>query len=278
MLEVIFLIVLGFIWVIFAVVQDLRKREIANWLNFSLVIFALVFRFLYCLFSNPGYNFLYQGLLGFGVFFMIGNLLYYGKVFAGGDAKLMIALGAVIPFSGNFLININLALAFLFLFLISGAFYGIILSSVLGIKNRKRFVEEFSKEFKEKKNYFYISLIFGIILVILAFFQTFFLYLGILAFIAPYIYFSAKSIDEACMIKNISTKDLTEGDWLYRDIKIGGRLIEAKWSGLSKEEIDFLIKKKKNILIRQGIPFSPVFLISYTGLIYILATQLFYFI
>ena len=40
-----FLILLGLVWIIFAVVQDLRKREIANWLNFSLVIFALVFRF-----------------------------------------------------------------------------------------------------------------------------------------------------------------------------------------------------------------------------------------
>ena len=30
---------------IFAVVQDLKKREIANWVNFSLIIFALGFRF-----------------------------------------------------------------------------------------------------------------------------------------------------------------------------------------------------------------------------------------
>jgi Flp pilus assembly protein protease CpaA len=278
MLEVIFLIILGFIWIIFAVVQDLRKREIANWLNFSLVIFALVFRFLYCLFNNQGYNLLYQGLLGFGVFFIIGNLLYYGKVFAGGDAKLMIALGAVIPFSGNLLININLVLIFFLLFLVAGAFYGIILSAILGIRNRKKFVKEFSREFKEKKNYFYICLILGIVFVMLAFFETFFLYLGILVFIAPYVYFSAKSIDEACMIKKIDTKSLTEGDWLYKDVKIGRRLIKARWSGLSNEEIAFIRKKKKEILIRQGIPFSPVFLISYTGLIYILTAQLFYLI
>jgi Ca2+/Na+ antiporter len=164
------------------------------------------------------------------------------------------------------------------LFLVTGAFYGIILSAILGIRNRKKFVKEFSREFKEKKNYFYIGLILGIILVVLAFFETFFLYLGILVFIAPYVYFSAKSIDEACMIKKIDTKILTEGDWLYKDVKIGRRLIKAKWSGLSNEEIAFIRKKKKEILVRQGIPFSPVFLISYTGLIYILTAQLFYLI
>ena len=64
-------------------------------------------------------------------------------------------------------------------------------------------------------------------------------------------------------LREVNTKELTEGDWLYSNIKIGKRLIEAKWSGLNKEEIIFLRKNKKNVLIRQGIPFSPVFLISY---------------
>jgi len=108
MLETIFLISLGLIWIIFAVVQDLKKREIANWLNFSLVIFALGFRLFYSLFGEFGYEFFYQGLIGFGVFFLLGNLLYYGKVFAGGDAKLMISLGAIIPFSKSLFTNIIL--------------------------------------------------------------------------------------------------------------------------------------------------------------------------
>jgi len=278
MLEMIFLIFLGFVWIVFAVVQDLRKREIANWLNFSLVVFALAFRLFYCLFNNNGYEFFLEGLLGFGIFFVIGNMLYYGKVFAGGDAKLMIGLGAVIPFSGSFTVNLNSMLIFLLFFLVSGAFYGIILSIILGVRNRKMFAKEFSREFKDRKKLFYISLIIGIAFLILGFVESFFIYLGILAFIAPYIYLSAKSIDEACMVKNISTKYLTEGDWLYRDIKLGRKMIKAKWSGLSKEEISILRKKKKNVLIRQGIPFSPVFLISYAGLIYILLYGVFHLI
>lgn len=271
-----FLIILGLIWIVFAVIQDLKKREIANWLNFSLVIFALVFRFFYCLFNNEGFALFYQGIIGFGILFLIGNLLYYGKVFAGGDAKLMIALGAVIPFSNDFYSNLSSIFIFLLLFLIAGAIYGIILSVSLVIKNKRRFAKEFSREFKRKKKIFYISVFFGIIFIVLAFFETLFLYLGILAFIAPYIYFSAKSIDESCMIRKIDTKNLTEGDWLYKDVKIGKKMIEARWSGLTKEDILLLRKNKKNVLIRQGIPFSPVFLISYLGLIYIVIIQKFY--
>ena len=99
MFEVIFLFVLALIWIMFATVQDIRKREVANWVSFSLIIFALGFRFFYSLFSDMGFDFFYQGLIGFGIFLILGNLLYYGKMFAGGDAKLMIALGAVLPFS-----------------------------------------------------------------------------------------------------------------------------------------------------------------------------------
>lgn len=258
-----FLILLGLVWIVFAVVQDLRKKEIANWLNFSLIIFALVFRFFYSFFGEQGFGFFYQGLLGFGVFFVIGNLLYYSRIFAGGDAKLMIALGAIIPFSQNILVNANLALAFLLLFLVVGAVYGMFLGIGLLIRHKSKFANEFSRQFKANKILFYISIILSIILVCVAFFEISLLYLAILIFIIPYIYFSAKSIDEVCMVKRVSTKNLTEGDWLYHDIPLGKRIIKAKWSGLDLSEIALLKRTKENVMIREGIPFSPVFLISY---------------
>jgi len=269
-IENIFLVVLGLIWIIFAVIEDLKKREIANWLNFSLVIFALSFRFFYSFFEGVEFNFFYQGVIGFGIFFVVGNLLYYGKVFAGGDAKLMIALGAIIPIYSIFPSNFDLMLKFLIFFLVSGAFYGVIFGAVLAVKNKKIFAREFSKQFKKNKKIFYIFLALSILFAFLFFVDKLFIYLGVLFFISPYIYFFAKSIDESCMVKKVNTRILTEGDWLYNNMKVGRRLIEAKWSGLSKEEIIFLRKHKKEILIRQGIPFSPVFLISYIALLYVI--------
>mgnify|MGYP001614646475 FL=1 len=96
--EYYFLFLLGLLWCIFATVQDLRKREIANWLNFSMIIFALAYRAFYSIEARDGGDFFLFGLGGFGIFFLLANLLYYGRAFAGGDAKLLMGFGALLPF------------------------------------------------------------------------------------------------------------------------------------------------------------------------------------
>lgn len=274
MMEVIFLSILAVAWITFAVVQDLKKREIANWLSFSLIIFALGFRFFYCLFSQTtqGFAFFYQGLIGLGIFFVIGNLLYYGRMFAGGDAKLMIALGVILPFSENFFINVKIFVLFFFIFLFAGAFYSLTISIILSLKNFKAFKKEFYKQLSKKRKIIYLVMFLGLILMALGFIESLLFGLGILIFIMPYLYVYAKAVDESCMVKEISVDKLTEGDWLYKDLKIGKNLIKVNWNGLSKKDIKEIKKKYKEIKIKQGIPFTPVFLISFLILI------LFYFL
>lgn len=267
MFHIIFLISLALIWIIFAVIQDLRQREIANWLNFSLIIFALGFRFFYSLFGEVGFQFFYQGLIGLVIFFVLGNLLYYGRMFAGGDAKLFFALGVIIPFSNNFFVNLDLFILFLVLFFFSGALYGLVTSGFLISKNFNKFKKEFSKQFKLNKNFFILTIFLALLFVIFGFSNSFMFYFGILIFVLPYFYLSAKAVDEVCMIKKVSSKNLTEGDWLYKNVKVGNNIIKKSWNGLSKKEIK-LLGNKKYVLIRQGIPFSPVFLISFLVLVY----------
>ncbi len=236
MYEVIFLFVLALFWIIFATVQDLKKREIANWLNFSLIIFALGFRFFYSLFSQGNFEFFYQGLIGLGIFFIIGNLFYYGKLFAGGDAKMMIALGTVLPFSENFSVNMNIFILFLFLFLIVAAIYSLIISLVLSFRNFGKFKKEFYKRWKLYAKPSLLVMILGIIIMILNF-EIFGIILGSMVFISPLLMIYAKAVDESCMVKKIKTTQLTEGDWLYRNLKIGKRLIKPSWGGLNKKDI-----------------------------------------
>jgi len=266
MFEVIFLFVLALVWILFATIQDLRKREVANWLNFSLIIFALGFRFFYSLFSDIGFNFLYQGLIGFGIFFILGNLLYYGKMFAGGDAKLMMALGAILPFSMIFNDNLRIFALFFVLFLLVGAAYSILISVYLSFKNFKRFKREFVRQFKNNKKWIMLAIFLALVLVVFGFSDNLFFILGIIIFVLPYFYIYVKSVDEACMIKKVSTSKLTEGDWLYKDLKIGREIIKAKWDGLNKAEIKLIQRKIKFVSIRNGIPFTPVFLISFIAL------------
>lgn len=269
MIETIFLFILALIWIIFAAVQDFKSKEIANWLNFSLIAFALGFRLFYSLFSAGNLNFFYQGLIGIGIFFILGNLFYYGKLFAGGDAKLLIALGAILPFSGNFYANLENFFLFLMIFLFVGAIYSIIVSTRLCLKNLGRFRKEFVKQFKVNRKIVTLLLLLSIVFVLLSFLNFYIIFLGILTFVSPYLYLFAKAVDEISMIKNIETSKLREGDWLYKDVKVKNRIIRARWEGLRKEEISILRKEYKKILIREGVVFTPVFLISFVIFFYL---------
>lgn len=258
-----FLIGLALIWLVFAVIQDIKTREVADWLNFSLIMFALGFRFFYSLFNSQWW-FLIQGIIGLGVFIVLGNLLYYCRIFAGGDAKLLIALGTVLPLSNSFKGDLLIFGLFLFLFLLCGALYGIFYSFVLISSDVGKFKKNFKGMFKKNKKYIYLSLVLAIVIAILGMWIKLFIALALIIFILPYLFIMAKTVEEIFMIKSLSVKDLREGDWLYEDLKIGKRIIKKDFEGLSKKDIDFIRKNyRKNVVIKEGIPFVPVFFIAF---------------
>ncbi len=263
MYEVIFLWLLTLAYIIFAVIQDIKTREIADWLNFSLIIFALGFRFFYSLFNGIDFTFFYNGLIGLGIFFIVGNLFYYGKVFAGGDAKLMISFGAVLPYYPDFFSNIQLFVNFFIIFLFTGFVYILVTSSVLCIKNFGDFKKEFLKQIKKHKKLLFAIVLLGILFSLFGFANILFLPAGGLILLISLVYIYSKSVDEVCMVKKIKTKDLRVGDWLYSDLKIGRGKIKAIWAGVCKQDINKIRKRYKEIKIREGVPFSPVFLISF---------------
>lgn len=277
MQEMSFIFVLAFIYVAFAIIQDIRKREVANWLNFSLIVFALVYRLFYSVFSLNFYFFLY-GLLGFACFFILAHIFYYSKLFAGGDAKLLMGLGAVLPYSNFILKNLIFLILFIFLLLVAGSVYSLVYSFILAFKNKKAFSEQFSLQFKKNKKLFYFSFIsacFFAVLILVIYnaleISVFPLFVVPLLFLLlPILFFYSKAVEESCMVKSVAVSKLTEGDWLYQDLKIGNKRIKAKWSGLSVKEIKLIKKHKKKIKIKQGIPFTPSFLIALILIVYLL--------
>ena len=268
MYEVIFLLILAFIWIIVASIYDFRKRIVFDWLNFSLITFALGFRFFYSLFHD-NFTFFYQGLIGLGIFFILGTSLYYGRMFAGGDAKLMIALGTILPFSENLIVNIKIFLLFFLLFLFAGAVYGLSWSIYLTISKKKEVWDEMKKQFNQLRPIINALMAAALLVMVLGMYDSFLFYIGIMVFLLPYLYIYSKAIDEVCMVKTVKVKDLEEGDWLYHDLKIGSKTIKADWGGLTKNQIKEIKRKYKSIKIRQGIPFVPVFLIGFLLLVYV---------
>ena len=71
------------------------------------------------------------------------------------------------------------------------------------------------------------------------------------------------------MLKYVKPQQLTEGDWIAKDIKIQGKYITGpKDLGIEKNKIRKLIElykkgKVKKILIKEGVPFVPSFFAAY---------------
>lgn len=273
--NVLFLYLLALLWTLFATAQDLKKRIISNWVVVSLIIFAMGFRFFYSAFELEEFNFFYQGVFGLAVFFIVGNLFYYSRFFAGGDAKMMVALGTILPLSIGFVSNLNIFVYFLLTFLFIGGFYGLVWSLVLAFfgKNFSNYKKEFGNQFTKNKFSVLTASMLGIFLIFLYRIDFFISYLGIMVLLFPFLYLHAKAVDETSLVKTIKPLELEEGDWLYKDLHLGRKKIISRWGGLTKKEIAEIRKRVKKVRIRYGIPFAPVFFISLLVWIYFIVSK-----
>jgi hypothetical protein len=284
MKEVIFLsdvliAAIALIWVFVATIQDIKKKEVANWLSFSLIIISLSLRAIASIISlEAGYFF--WGVAVAIILFGIANLFYYSRIFAGGDAKLLIALGAafattpvftpiiktslsgipILPFNAPFI------LVFIMNMLFVGSAYGLFFAAYLAFRNIGSFKKEFAKILKRGSKWAILCVSLGILFLIA---NNFFfsnnsplVITCILIAIFPFLFAFVKSVENTSMIKLVKPSELTEGDWLVNDIRIGRKVINPRFSGLDNNEILLLRKRNKKVIIKQGIPFVPVFLMA----------------
>ena len=280
----ILLITLGLAGLIFASVTDLKTREVPDWLNFSLISIGFALRLIHSLTYNDWPFFLYA-LLGFSVMFIVGNLMYYLKQWGGGDTKLLMALGVIFATSPKFLTQRLDSLPFLLILFINiilaGAVYGLIYSIYLALKNKRKFTREIKNLLPKYKKYRNISLLLSLLLIIAGIFikikliKLSLLMLALLVLIYLYAYIFIRAIENSCMLKVISAKDLTPGDWV-----ISQKLISRfKISNLGIEESQIEAIKKSNIkqlIVKEGIPFVPSFLLG--TLLSLILGNIFYFL
>ncbi len=259
-----FLFFIACLWIVFATIYDLRKTEVPNWLNFSLILFALTYRSFYAL-RFDDYRFLLLGILGFGIFFVFANLFYYTRAFAGGDAKLLMGLGIILPAESYLGLFYN-AISFIFILFLVGTIYSLIYSLFLVYKNKNKFGAEFARLFRRNKYIFYtVFLIYLVFLAFLDFVQWIYFLLFLFSINFLYIYLKAL---ETCLIVKLNASKLTEGDWLEQDVRVGGRIIRKSVHGLSFNDIKLLKKYGKGVLVKQGIPFAPAFLFAFVIMVF----------
>jgi len=253
---------------IIATIQDLKRREVDNWLNFGLLAFGLVFIVFMSIF-NLDYWYLVNGVGIILVAFVFHYLFYFGHVFAGGDAKLLLAMS---PFfaSSTFVHSLFQLVVFVFLMFLCGGIYGLLYSAVLYFKSFKESNVRIKKQLVRLK--FVWFLVLGVVLMVLGYFVFLSFVVGIFVILFPLLLAFARGLEEVVMIRTISGKSLREGDWLVEDVRVGRKVVKATFDGVSKEEMEIL-KNQKRVKIKDGLPFVPSFLFGF--IVYILYSDYF---
>lgn len=247
---------------------DLKTTEIPDIIPHTMIAIALV---LYCfesiLTSNywPIVNSLISGLalLGFGF------LMYFFGQWGGGDAKILGAIGFLIPKLPEKIVKLvyPFPLTYLINVFIVGAAYMLIYAFVLAIFNKK-IILKFLKDMKASSKTLALGSIylFALFLAISFYFSVYaklfdfnsFLLTSVLALAITLFIFSlwkfAKAVEEVAFKKKIPVSKL----------KVGDVLLESRlWEGITKKELKKIKKSgKKYVVVKEGVRFAPAFVIA----------------
>jgi|TARA_Y100000310_G_scaffold22935_2_gene21923 Flp pilus assembly protein protease CpaA len=266
---------ISFVVLLIGSITDLKTREVPDWVNYGLIISGVSLNLLFSIiYSNS--SFIINSIVGLLVFFGIAYIMFYAGQWGGGDSKILMGLGAMIGIDVSFSTS-----QFLFGFFINalfvGAIYGLLWSILLVFKNKKKFWKEFSKYLSNKKvirtkKFMLIGLVLllvSLFLIKLFFIKILILSLAFLMLTTFYLWIFVKAIERSSMFKLVEPSKLTEGDWIVKDIVVNKKYIAGpKDLGIEKSQIKKLIqlyrkRKIKKILIKEGIPFVPSFLIAF---------------
>ncbi len=257
---------------------DLKERWIPDYINFFMIFMGIGGHALVSIIEKNIWPLaLSVGVAG--IFYLLSYILVYIGQWGGGDAKMLIGFGALLPvfptelsmlnpLFGPWPFFISMWLNIMFL----GAFYGLFFMMYLIIKHRKKFGKQFkiNLEKQSKFSYVFALSILAVLFVSLINLSLFYLllFLWVMANFGFYTYIAGKSIEKTSMFKIIPPIKLIEGDWIIKDVKIGKKVVyKSDRSGIDRKNINKLIslyKKGKlpRVKIKDGVPFIPSFLIG----------------
>ncbi len=287
-----FIFIICFLGLLVGSITDIKKREVPDTLNFGLLVYGFGIASIASLVSW-NLSFLLSALLGFAFCFLISCIMFYTGQWGGGDAKMLIALGALvgIPFSTlqsflSLLITNPFSIMlrdvpFLFLFLIMviffGGLFGFCWLFFVIVRHWHQFVPSYLSALEERHAHhrqyiLYASLLalFGIALFASDFsLQILSAISALFLFVLYHSFFVIKVVEQIAFVKRMPVSNVTEGDWVAADIVLDGKLIVSKKDlGISREqllELQHLAHQGKisSVLVKYGIPFVPSFLLAF---------------
>lgn len=254
---------------------DLEKREVPDFLNFTMIALGIAIGAITSVITWTIWPFL-SAVCGLAVGYLVGALMYYTGQWGGGDAKMLMGLGALHGvaiigpaslWNGTFPLFFTIIITIF----IAGAIYGLGYAAFLALKHRVKFRRAFIKELHKRKRMRITVIIIVVILLASTFLFQLIMIKILIAAIAFFVFFgfhgiiSSKALEQAILIKSIHVSKLVEGDWIVKDVLVKGkRICGPKDLGITIKQIEELKKHKVKIVkVKEGIPFIPGFLLGY---------------
>jgi Flp pilus assembly protein protease CpaA len=256
-----------------AAAWDLKTTEIPDVIPHAMIAFAIIFYVAQSYLAWSYWPLLNSVVIGLALL-AIGFVLYYTGQWGGGDAKILAAIGFLLPtypiqtslvsFSFSYFINV---------FLI-GAAYMIIYALFMAIMNKK-IIYGFFKKIEESKKIFtlgFITLFASLIIVNFFIMRSLGLPFSYKTIISNSAFPSlataclflvwkfARTVEEVGFRKKIKISQLKVGDVLF----------ESKvWDGITEKELKKIrASKKRYIWIKEGVRFAPTFPLALLFTIY----------
>ncbi len=266
MFDLIYLIV-AFSGSILASAWDLKTTEIPDEIPYLMILIALTLHLIEALIAWDYQPLLNSLLVGLG-FLGFGFLMYYAGQWGGGDAKLLAAIGFLLPsLSKNFSPKLILPfpLSYLFNVFLIGAAYMLLYAFILALIKRK-ILKRFFEDVKANSRLLTFGSIFLFTLFLLLnwflsvyfkvkfelLFSLKYSFLPMILTLAVFLLWKfAKAVEEVGFKKRIPVSKL----------KVGDVLEESKlWEGITEKELRKIKKSgRKYVVIKEGVRFAPAF-------------------
>lgn len=260
MFEII-IIALAFVVLIIASINDLKIREVPDYLSYMLLVIAIILRLMWFV-ADKNLNIIVWAPVSFSLLFLFSYMMYRAGQWGGGDVKVMMGLSVLLawfpwestfPFFVDFFLNS----------LIVGAFYGLIAVCIIGLLNWNKLREQLLTI-----DYVILPAIFIAVLIVFKLMPLIFAILTALIIVAVGMFRYFKIIESNFLHKDIDVEKLTEGDWLLHDVRLAGKnVVKKRDVGLLTEDLKKLVALKRKgklnkVSIKVGIPFVPAFLMA----------------
>lgn len=274
---------------ILASIEDIKKREVYDYLNFSLSFFIVAVAIFesVSLFSIAPLKYVFFGML---VGFALGATLYYLGIWGGGDAKFLIGFSGASYYLMHFTKKdavfadfygylFDLTSYWFKLFIDTFLSYIIIIDSIAILILIALTLRHFKRKEELMNSIYLIAILMFLFLGLKLELSIFYLLvLGFASFLL--IFFAPENLFYSCYVRyKKKLKNLDEGDLLDSSLKFDGKVFldldDAKF-GVVKEhliKIDEVIEKdekkgEKLVILRKVLPYSMIVVLNYV--IYIL--------